>query len=153
MDKKNKQEIYELIIAFIKSSSHQKKVTIYSEVVNFLKWKFDYMDWVGFYDKDEEKDELYLSIYVGDDACEIIPITKGVCGKCYSENKTQIVDDVHSLPYHIACSSSTNSEIVVPIRKDNNVISVLDIDSDSYRSFDEIDKKYLEEIAELLGGY
>ena len=116
MDKKNKQETYELIIAFIKSSSHQKKVTIYSEVVNFLKWKFDYMDWVGFYDKDEGKDELYLSIYVGDDACEIIPITKGVCGKCYSENKTQIVDDVHSLPYHIACSSSTNSEIVVPIR-------------------------------------
>ena len=108
------------------------------------------MDWVGFYEKDEEKDELYLSIYVGSEACEIIPTFKGVCGKCFVEGKTQLVEDVHLLPYHIACSSSTNSEIVVPVFRNKNCVAVLDIDSDKKSTFDDIDQKYLEEIVGYL---
>ena len=141
-----KQEVYERIIGFIKNSQNNRKVTLYSEVVNLLFNNFSYMDWVGFYEKDENKDELYLSIYVGNDACEIIPITKGVCGKCFVSKETQLVHNVHELPYHIACSSSTNSEIVLPIIKNNQCVAVLDIDSNQFDAFNEVDKKYLEEI-------
>ena len=145
-----KIEIYERILNFIKNSQNSKRVTLYSELVNLLYNNFPDMDWVGFYEKDEEKDELFLSIYVGSEACEIIPISKGVCGKCFREEQTQIVEDVHSLPYHIACSSSTNSEIVVPVFKNEKCIAVLDIDSNKLSIFDSIDQHYLEEIASYL---
>lgn len=146
----SKAEIYERILSFIKNSQNSKKETLYAELVNLLFNYFSYMNWVGFYVKDEEKEELFLSYYVGNDACEIIPTNKGVCGKCFVEGKTQLVPDVHQLPYHIACSSTTNSEIVVPIFKENKCVSVLDIDSNIFNAFDEIDKKYLEEIVKHL---
>ena len=139
-----KKEIYERILYFIKNSQNSKRITLYSELVNLLYNNFEDMDWVGFYEKDEAKDELYLSVYVGSEACEIIPTSKGICGKCFTEQKTQLVDDVHSLPYHIACSSSTNSEIVVPVFRDNKCVAVLDIDSDKYSTFNDIDQSYLE---------
>ena len=150
MDNEKKIETYKTIISFVKNSLNNRKVTLYSEIVNLLSNSFSHMNWVGFYEKDENKDELYLSIYVGSEACEIIPINNGVCGKCYRERKTQLVRDVHELPYHIACSSSTNSEIVLPIFNKDNCVAVLDIDSDSLDAFDEIDRKYLEEIASLI---
>ena len=145
-----KKEIYERSLYFVKNSQNSKRVTIYSELVNLLYNSFPDMDWVGFYEKDEEKDELYLSIYVGSEACEIIPTSKGVCGKCFTEGKTQLVEDVHLLPYHIACSSSTKSEIVVPVFRNKNCVAVLDIDSDKKSTFDDIDQKYLEEIVGYL---
>lgn len=150
MEKEKKIETYSYILGFIKNSLGNRKVTLYSEIVNLLFNNFEYMNWVGFYEKDEDKDELYLSIYVGNDACEIIPVTKGVCGKCFMEQKTQLVPNVHNLPYHIACSSSTNSEIVVPIFGNNKCIAVLDIDSDNFDAFDDIDNRYLEEIAKTI---
>ena len=150
MEKEKKIETYSYILTFIKNSLGNRKVTLYSEIVNLLFNNFGYMNWVGFYEKDENKDELYLSIYVGSDACEIIPTTKGVCGKCFVEEKTQQVPNVHDLPYHIACSSSTNSEIVVPIFNNNRCIAVLDIDSDNFDAFDDVDKIYLEEIAKTI---
>lgn len=150
MEKEKKIETYSYILSFIKNSLGNRKVTLYSEIVNLLFNNFGYMNWVGFYEKDENKDELYLSIYVGSDACEIIPTTKGVCGKCFAEEKTQLVPNVHDLPYHIACSSSTNSEIVVPIFNNNRCIAVLDIDSDNFDAFDDVDKNYLEEIAKTI---
>jgi len=145
-----KIETYKYILDFVKNSLGNRKVTLYSEIVNLLFNNFDYMNWVGFYEKDENKDELYLSIYVGNDACEIIPITKGVCGKCFVEGKTQLVSDVHELPYHIACSSSTNSEIVVPIFKEDKCVAVLDIDSGNFAAFDDVDVYYLEEITKAI---
>lgn len=150
MEKEKKIETYSYILGFIKNSLGNRKVTLYSEIVNLLFNNFEYMNWVGFYEKDEDKDELYLSIYVGNDACEIILVTKGVCGKCFMEQKTQLVPNVHKLPYHIACSSSTNSEIVVPIFGNNKCIAILDIDSDNFNAFDDVDKKYLEEIAKTI---
>ena len=146
-----KTDIYQNILAFLYSSPSNRKITVYSEVVNTLYNYFEYMDWVGFYEKDENKDELFLSIYVGSEACEKINVDKGVCGKCYREKTTQIVANVHKIPYHIACSSSTMSEIVVPIYNDKHeCVAVLDIDSDLENAFDETDKYYLEKIADLL---
>lgn len=149
----NKIEQYQMIISFIKNSPNSKKVTIFSELVNLLKNNFEYMDWVGFYDKDENKEELFLSYYVGSEACEIIKLPNGVCGRCFVEQKTQLVRDVRDIPYHIACSSSTISEIVVPLFKNGKVVSVLDIDSDLENAFDETDQKYLEEICKMLEAY
>ena len=146
----NKIDIYERILYFFKHSQNCKRITRYSELVNLLFNNFQYMDWVGFYEKDNNKDELYLSVYVGSEACEIIPTHKGVCGKCFIEEKTQLENDVTSLPYHIACSSTTKSEIVVPVFEKNKCVAVLDIDSDHTSAFDEIDKKYLEEIVKYL---
>ena len=146
----SKIEIYERILYFFKHSHNSKKITLYSELVNILFNKFTYMDWVGFYEKDDVKEELYLSIYVGSEACEIIPTSKGVCGKCFVEGKTQLENDVTSLPYHIACSSTTKSEIVIPVFDGNKCVAVLDIDSDEPSAFDETDKKYLEEIVKYL---
>ena len=148
--KESKTEIYERILYFFKHSQNSKRITRYSELVNLLFNNFQYMDWVGFYEKDNEKDELYLSVYVGSEACEIIPVHKGVCGKCFAEEKTQLENDVASLPYHIACSSTTKSEIVVPVFDENKCVAVLDIDSDNSFAFDEIDKKYIEEIVKYL---
>ena len=128
-------------------------LTLSCELVNDLKSSFSYMDWVGFYYADEEKEALMLGPYIGSDACERIPFDKGVCGKAYRERKTQLVRDVSSLSYHIACSSKTKTEIVVPLVKENACLCVLDIDSDTFSTLDEIDRKYLEEIMSLLSNH
>lgn len=147
----NKSEKYESIIDFLRNSKNLHKETIYSEIVNLLYFNFPKMDWVGFYEKDENLDELYLSNYVGELACEKINVNNGVCGKCYREKEIQLVKDVHSTPYHIACSSSTQSEIVVPIlNKNGECVSVLDIDSDCLDAFDKDDYKYLADITRFL---
>lgn len=114
--------------------------------------------WTGFYIvKDAEKSsiinhksqinqELVLGPFQGPIACTRIPYNKGVCGTAWAQNRTLIVPNVHEFPGHIACSSASKSEIVVPIRKDGEVIAVLDIDSAEYNTFDSIDQKYLEKI-------
>jgi len=101
--------------------------------------------WTGFYlVKDKE---LVLGPFQGPVACTRIPYNKGVCGTAWAQNKTLIVPNVHEFPGHIACSSASKSEIVVPIRRNGEVIAVLDIDSADYNTFDTIDQKYLEQIA------
>ena len=100
--------------------------------------------WTGFYLV--KGDELVLGPFQGPIACTRIPFGKGVCGTAWQQNKTLIVPNVHEFPGHIACSSESKSEIVVPIRQNGEVIAVLDIDSKDYNSFDEIDKNYLEQI-------
>ena len=148
----SKQALYKGIITFLQSSQNlaKKNITAYAEVVNELKSHFPIMSWVGIYEKDPDSDYLYLSTYVGDLACERIDINKGVCGKCFREKATQLVDDVTKIPYHIACSSKTRSEIVVPLFDGKGCVAVLDIDSEEHSAFDEIDRQYLEEIGEIL---
>lgn len=107
--------------------------------------------WTGFYRVIGE--QLVLGPFQGPVACSRICYGKGVCGTAWKLGKTVIVEDVDSFPGHIACSSVSRSEIVVPIfsgRGSDEVIAVLDIDSDSYSTFDETDRKWLEKIAELL---
>lgn len=112
-----------------------------------LKEHFDFL-WVGFYINRNE--ELVLGPFQGPLACTRIAIGKGVCGAAASSKKTIIVDDVDAFPGHIACSSLSKSEIVIPAVKNNRSIFVLDIDSEHYSSFDTIDKDYLEKICQLL---
>lgn len=100
--------------------------------------------WTGFYLV--KGDELVLGPFQGPIACTRIPYNKGVCGTAWAQNRTLIVPNVHEFPGHIACSSESKSEIVVPIRRNSEIIAVLDIDSADYNTFDNIDQKYLEQI-------
>ena len=107
--------------------------------------------WIGFYLV--KKNELVLGPFQGTLACTRIALGKGVCGTAWQEAKTIIVNDVDKFPGHIACSSASKSEIVVPILDTHNkVIAVLDIDEDKYACFDKTDKLNLEKIAALTSG-
>lgn len=112
-----------------------------------LKSAFDFF-WVGFYLVKEE--QLVLGPFQGSVACTRIRKGKGVCGTAWQEAVTQIVPDVDAFPGHIACSSFSRSEIVVPLVKHGEVWGVLDVDSDRLNFFDETDKKFLEEMVTYL---
>lgn len=105
--------------------------------------------WIGFYRV--VNDALILGPFQGPLACTRIPKAKGVCGIAFSEKTTQIVPNVHLFPGHIACSGLSNSEIVIPVFRNKEVIGVLDIDSLEFDTFDEIDANNLEIIAQILG--
>lgn len=102
-------------------------------------------DWVGFY-RVVEPNLLKVGPYQGGHGCLVIPFEKGVCGACAREEKTQIVSDVNTFPGHIACSSSTQSEIVLPVFEGGSLIAVLDVDSNKADDFNESDKVALESI-------
>lgn len=105
--------------------------------------------WTGFYFVDD--DRLVLGPFSGPPACEMIRKGKGVCGTSWAENRTIVVPDVEEFPGHIACSSLSRSEIVIPLRDSGeNVTGVLDIDSENLDNFDEVDKTCLEKIALLF---
>ena len=104
--------------------------------------------WTGFYRVMDG--ELVLGPFQGPLACSRIKYGKGVCGTAWKKQKTQVVEDVELFPGHIACSSLSRSEIVVPIWHDNEICGVLDIDSEKLATFDQTDKEWLEKIAELI---
>ena len=104
--------------------------------------------WIGFYLIDNG--ELHLGPFQGSVACYRIRKGKGVCGTAWAEAKTQVVADVDLFPGHIACSSLSRSEIVVPMISDGNVVGVLDIDSDELNTFDDTDRIYLEKVVEMI---
>lgn len=104
--------------------------------------------WTGFYRVIDG--ELVLGPFQGPLACSRIKYGKGVCGTAWKEQKTQVVEDVELFPGHIACSSLSRSEIVVPIWHDNEICGVLDIDSEKLATFDLTDKEWLEKIVELI---
>jgi len=107
-------------------------------------------DWTGFY-RVTEPGVLKIGPYQGGHGCLVIPFSRGVCGRCAREGKTQLVEDVHAVPDHIACSSSTRSEIVVPVFDGNgDVRAVLDIDSDQPAAFTAEDAGFLEVVCGLL---
>ncbi|CAD5289682.1 MULTISPECIES: GAF domain-containing protein [unclassified Imperialibacter] len=104
--------------------------------------------WVGFYIIKE--DQLVLGPFQGPIACTRINLGKGVCGSSWKEARTFIVPDVEQFPGHIACSSDSKSEIVLPIIRNGKVLGVLDVDSDKLNEFDEVDQRYLEQIIDML---
>ena len=118
-----------------------------SNISAALKQTFNWL-WIGFYLV--KNDELVLGPFQGPVACTRINFGKGVCGKAWENKETIIVDDVEKFPGHIACSSQSQSEIVVPILVNNEVVAVLDIDSEHLSSFDETDKKYLEKFCDFI---
>lgn len=106
-------------------------------------------NWSGFYLYDGK--ELVLGPFQGLPACIRIPMGKGVCGTAAQTRETQLVEDVHAFPGHIACDAATNSEIVVPLVHENgDLIGVLDIDSPEHARFDEMDKEFVEAFAKIL---
>lgn len=145
----SKEERYEALIPQLKSliSTETDQIANYANVSAALKEVFDFL-WVGFYRVSDKV--LVLGPFQGPIACTRIAYGKGVCGFAWQEGKTVIVPDVDQFPGHIACSSRSKSEIVVPVVKEANIIAVLDVDSELLNNFDEIDAKYLEIICALL---
>lgn len=102
----------------------------------------DHFDWVGFY-RNVGNNILKIGPYQGSHGCLTIPFDRGVCGKCAREQKVQNVPDVMQIPHHIACSSTTRSELVLPITRGCKLIAVLDIDSNTIDAFDALDEENL----------
>lgn len=106
------------------------------------------LNWAGFYLFKNK--ELILGPFQGKVACMHIPLGKGVCGVCAESRCTQRVDNVHEFVNHIACDSASNSEIVIPLIKEDTLLGVLDIDSPIFSRFDAVDQHYLEKAADIL---
>lgn len=114
-----------------------------------LMWEFiPRLNWAGFYRV--IGDELVLGPFVGRPACIRIPMGQGVCGTAASEGKTQLVEDVHAFPGHIACDAASNSELVVPVVRDGRTIAVIDLDSPDKSRFDHEDAAGVEALARVL---
>lgn len=144
-----KEEQYQSLIPQIKGLIEgETDVTAnLANVAAALKEQFKWF-WVGFYIV--RNNELVVGPFQGPVACTRIKKGKGVCGTSWTQAKTLIVEDVEKFPGHIACSSLSKSEIVIPAFKNDNVIAILDVDSEYLNHFDETDAKYLEQIVKLL---
>ena len=145
----SKKELYENLLPQIKSlmEGENEAIANMANISACLKDTFNFW-WVGFYRVINE--ELVLGPFQGPLACTRIKKGRGVCGTAWQQAKTVIVADVDEFPGHIACSSLSKSEIVVPVFKNNDVVAVLDIDSEKLANFDETDKEYLEKLATFL---
>ncbi len=146
-----KQEQYELLIPQIAGliEGETDEVSVQANISAILKENLEYFFWIGFYEVRDN--ELRLGPFQGSVACYRIPYGKGVCGTAWEEGKTIIVPDVEAFPGHIACSSLSRSEIVVPVFDTmGKCRCVIDVDSVELGSFDDTDKKYLEQIAALM---
>ena len=151
----NKADQYQSLIPQIKGllEGEPDLIANLANVVAALKEQFGWF-WVGFYlvkpSTADSSRELVLAPFQGPVACTRIKKGRGVCGSSWAEAKTIIVPDVEKFPGHIACSSLSKSEIVVPVIRNNNVVAVLDVDSDEYDQFDSTDQQYLEKIVNLI---
>lgn len=145
-----KEELYQAVIPQIIAvvEGVDDLIANLANIAAILKQTFDF-HWVGFY-RTRAPQELVLGPFQGPLACVTIPFSKGVCGAAAREKKTIIVPDVETFPGHIACSSLTKSEIVVPLVHNGETQLVLDVDSDMASDFDDTDKYYLERIVEIL---
>ena len=149
-DSKIKEDRYKTLLPQIEAliTGEANVIANMANVAAALKETFDFF-WVGFYLVDGN--ELVLGPFQGPIACTRIALGKGVCGSSWSEKKTLLVPNVDEFPGHIACSSDSKSEIVIPgIGADGSVKFVLDVDSDKVDDFDKIDQQYLEQIVSSL---
>ncbi len=145
-----KEEKYELLVSQIRAliEGENDVIAVMSNVAAAIHQTMGFW-WTGFYRVKGE--ELLLGPFQGPVACMHIPYGKGVCGTAWQRAETVVVEDVEQFPGHIACSSESKSEIVVPVfGGDGKVTAVLDIDSEKLATFDDTDRRYLEEICRLL---
>jgi GAF domain-containing protein len=144
-----KEEIYQALLPQVEAliSGEQDLVANLANIAAALREAFGFF-WVGFYVVQGQ--ELVLGPFQGPIACTRIAYGRGVCGTAWKEQKTQLVPDVEAFPGHIACSSASKSEIVVPAFQDGEVFLVLDVDSDQLDDFDTVDQKYLEDLMGML---
>lgn len=145
----NKLEQYQSLIPQIAAllEGETDLIANQANTIAALKEQFKWF-WVGFYAV--KNGELVLGPFQGPVACTRIAKGKGVCGAAWEQGKTLVVPDVDEFPGHIACSSLSRSEIVVPIYQNNEVVAVLDVDSEYLDQFDQTDAQYLEQIVKLL---
>lgn len=146
----NRAELYEALFPQIEAlvATESDLIANLSNVAAALKEAFGFF-WVGFYMVKEG--QLVLGPFQGPIACTRIPFHKGVCGACYTRQETIIVPDVEEFPGHIACSSASKSEVVVPVfHRNGTVAMVLDVDSDQLNDFSQADADGLEKIMKLL---
>lgn len=145
----NKAEQYQSLIPQIQAivADESDVIANLANICAALKQQFNWF-WIGFYlVKDNE---LVLGPFQGPIACTRIAKGRGVCGTAWQQQKVMIVPDVEQFPGHIACSSDSKSEIVLPVMKQNKCVAVLDIDSDALDSFDEVDAEYLKQIVAIV---
>ena len=144
-----KEEHYNSLLPQVKAlcEGETDLIAKMANVAALLHHEFDFW-WTGFYRV--VNNELLLGPFQGTIACVHIAYGRGVCGTAWKERRTAVVPDVEEFPGHIACSSESRSEIVVPIFNDADIIAVLDIDSRDLATFDDIDANYLEQIAKLI---
>ena len=144
-----KEEKYALLYKQIAAVTENESDTIanMANVAAMIHATFGFW-WTGFYRVVGE--ELVLGPFQGPLACSRIAYGRGVCGTAWKEQRTQVVPDVKQFPGHIACSSASKSEIVVPLFKDGEITAVLDIDSEHLATFDETDRQWLERIATII---
>ncbi len=145
----NKEDKYQLLYKQISEVTADEKDTIanMANIAAMIHETFNFW-WTGFYRVCGN--ELVLGPFQGPLACSRIKHGKGVCGTAWKERKTQIVPDVDKYPGHIACSSMSRSEIVIPLYKDEEIFAVLDIDSEQLATFDNTDALWLEKIVKLI---
>lgn len=146
----DKVGIYRELIPQIKSlvEGESDLIANLANVSSALKMAFPSVSWVGFYLL--KNGELVLGPFQGKPACVRITMGKGVCGTAAEQRATVIVPNVHEFPGHIFCDPDAKSEIVVPLLKGNQLLGVLDVDSNSFNAFDMDDKNYLEELCQWL---
>lgn len=146
-----KEEKYKTLFPQIKSviDAEEDMIARMANISSMLHQTFGFL-WTGFYRVASERNELVLGPFQGPVACSRIGYGKGVCGTAWAEGRTVIVPDVDRFPGHISCSSSSRSEIVVPVLQGNRVIAVLDIDSAFTDTFDDMDRSWLEIITALI---
>jgi L-methionine (R)-S-oxide reductase len=149
----NKEEQYQLVIKQLQAllDGEYDQIANLANASSLLNQFLDDINWVGFYLL--KNNQLVLGPFQGLPACVRIPLGKGVCGTAAANQKTERIADVHQFPGHIACDAASNSEIVIPIVKEGQLVGVLDIDSPSKDRFDELDQTYLEEFIKVLIQY
>ena len=147
--KGDKKTQYESLLPQIQGllSGETNLIANLGNIAAALKEQFNWL-WVGFYWIQE--DELVLGPFQGPVACTRIKKGRGVCGTSWKKEATIIVDDVEKFPGHIACSSSSKSEIVLPVFKEGKILGVLDVDSSELAQFDAVDQVYLEKILAMI---
>ncbi|WP_462411300.1 GAF domain-containing protein [Neobacillus sp. Marseille-QA0830] len=147
----NREDNYDLLKKQLQALIHDEpnQIANLSNASALLNQFLDRVNWVGFYLMDANN-ELVLGPFQGLPACVRIPLGKGVCGTAASKKTTVRVEDVHQFPGHIACDAASQSEIVIPMVKEGNLIGVLDIDSPETNRFDELDQIKLEEFVSIL---
>jgi GAF domain-containing protein len=148
-----KKQEYETVLLATKGlvEDRQLPISLYANLSALLKQTLSDVSWVGFYLFNGTA--LYLGPFQGKVACVDITLDRGVCGLAARTKKTVIVPDVHQFPGHIACDEGSNSEIVIPLVKNKQLIGVLDIDSYSFARFDKVDQNYLEKFIQSIVKY
>ena len=132
-------------------SSEKDDLANISNATGIINACIDKLNWVGFYFLKDE--ELVLGPFQGLPACNRIKVGKGVCGRAAETREIQLIPDVHLFPGHIACDSASNSELVIPIIRDNNIVGVLDLDSPYKERFSKLEADYLSKFVNILNEY